>query len=97
MKIDILLKNMFVGPLSIVEENMVLTETENGPKYSCSICGHQGSRKDDTKRHIMTLHLQSENQERCSCTICLKSYKNLWSLRTHMHRVHGMTLNRNSH
>ena len=85
-----------VGSSSFVEENMMVTETLEGLKYSCGVCGHQGSRKDDTKRHIMTLHVESENniQIHETCSVCYKTYKNVWSLRTHMHRVHGMTLNK---
>jgi len=79
---------------SYVEENMLITETLEGLKYSCGVCGHQGSRKDDTKRHIITLHIQSEDTLHETCSVCCKTYKNMWSLRTHMHRVHGMTLNK---
>ena len=77
-----------------VEENMLVTETLEGLKYSCGLCGHQGSRKDDTKRHIITLHIQSETNLHETCSVCYKTYKNMWSLRTHMHRVHGLTLNK---
>ena len=73
---------------------MVEIDTHEGLKYSCGICGHQGSRKDDTKRHIITLHTQSAENSCETCTVCGKTYKNMWSLRTHMHRVHGMSLSK---
>jgi len=79
---------------NFVEENMMVTDSLEGLKYSCGICGHQGSRKDDTKRHIITLHTQSAENSCETCTVCGKTYKNMWSLRTHMHRVHGMSLSK---
>ena len=63
------------------------SEKVNGCKtnYSCKVCPYKSQTKKDILRHVKDVHSDSD---RVQCSVCMKSFKNKNSLRSHCGIAH---------
>jgi len=67
----------------------IVTSTVNGEVvHNCVFCSYSSLHsKGDVKRHIKTSHVRSDPVE---CFLCRRLFKNIYSLKKHEKRSHGM-------